>query len=197
MYGMTLQDLTDKRSDGQDHPGSVVARVLAQRLRKTTEKVEQLEYQNAQVPAAVPAVASAASPARPEPGQAVGPKLLLRLGWRKGEEVSWGEEVSEHSFPVVFGRSPGPTGYSARTEMVLMDEKPPYRLAPLQFLVEVRNGAVILRDELSETGNEVSGVSVGPAVGVTEVELPAGPHVLVAGGEGSPFVMALEVPHLG
>ena len=41
LYGMTLPDLVDKRSDGQDHPGSVVARVLAQRLKKSMEKLEQ------------------------------------------------------------------------------------------------------------------------------------------------------------
>ena len=84
----------------------------------------------------------------------------------------------------------------AGTELILLDENPPHRLDPLQFQICARGGSVVLKDELSTYGNEVSGVSVGPAFGVTEIELPAGQHVLVAGGEGSPFVMVLDIPEL-
>ena len=52
----------------------------------------------------------------------------------------------------------------------------------------------MLKDEESPRGNEISGISVGPSTGLTQVELPEGQHVLVAGGEGSPYVMALEIP---
>jgi hypothetical protein len=67
----------------------------------------------------------------------------------------------------------------------------------LQFVVEQQNGAFIFKDEQSERGNEVSGVTVGQAAGVTAVELPAGTHVMVAGGADSPYVMVLEIPSLG
>ena len=53
---------------------------------------------------------------------------------------------------------------------------------------------MVLKDEESPRGNEVSGISVGPSNGSTRVELPAGQHVLIAGGEGSPYVMVLEIP---
>jgi len=32
---------------------------------------------------------------------------------------------------------------------------------------------------------------------LTQVQLPAGTHMLVAGGEGSPYVMVLEIPAMG
>jgi CRP-like cAMP-binding protein len=202
LYGMTEQDLMDKRSDGQDHPGSIVSRVLAQRLRKMTEKVEQSGNGSGEVnraatvaPAVKKTVAQVAAVSTPV--KVAGPKILLRMGWRRGEEVTWGEGVSEHSLPMAFGRNPGPSGMSAGTELVLLDENPPQWLSPLQFMVEQQNGAFILKDEQSERGNEVSGVTVGQAAGVTAVELPAGTHVMIAGGEGSPYVMALEIPVLG
>ena len=81
--------------------------------------------------------------------------------------------------------------------MVLIEENPPQRLGPWQFSLEVQHGSVILKDEQSPHGTEVSGVSVGPAAGVTQVQLPAGTHVLVAGGEGSPYVLALDIPATG
>ena len=81
--------------------------------------------------------------------------------------------------------------------MVLVEENPPQRLAPLQFTLAASNGTVILKDEQSPYGTEVSGVSVGPGVGPTEVQLPPGTHVVVAGGEGSPYVLALEIPTTG
>ena len=203
LYGMTEQDLMDKRSDGQDHPGSIVSRVLAQRLRKMTEKAEQSGIAASEVnrtagvaPAATVAVQKAVAPVS-TPVRAVGPKILLRMGWRRGEEVTWGEGVSEHSLPMVFGRNPGPSGMSAGTELVLLDENPPQWLSPVQFMVEQQNGAFVFKDEQSERGNEVSGVTVGQAVGLTAVELPAGTHLMVAGGEGSPYVLALEIPVLG
>jgi hypothetical protein len=64
-------------------------------------------------------------------------------------------------------------------------------------MVEQQNGAFVFKDEQSERGNEVSGVTVGQAAGLTAVELPAGMHLMVAGGEGSPYVIALEIPVLG
>ena len=82
------------------------------------------------------------------------------------------------------------------TELIMLDENPPQRLYPLQFQIHAQGGTIVLKDELSTHGNEVSGVSVGPAFGVTEIELPVGQHVLVAGGEGSPYVMVLDVPDL-
>lgn len=197
LYGMTWQDLVDKRSDGQDHPGSVVARVLAQRLRKTTEKMELgqkefgLAWESAQ--------AAVATGGRTE-GGAGGVKgqvqVKVRMGWRQGEEVTWAAEESSHILPLAFGRSPGPEGLKG-TELILVEENPPGCLEPLQFLLEVQSGVVVLRDEQSARGNEVSGVAVGPKVGVMQIELPAGQHVLVAGGEGSPHVMVLEIPELG
>ena len=203
LYGMSEQDLMDKRSDGQDHPGSIVSRVLAQRLRKMTEKVEQSGNGASEVsrpagvaPAAAVAVQKAVEPVS-TPLRAAGPKVLLRMGWRRGEEVTWGEEVSEHSLPMAFGRNPGPSGMSTETDLVLFDENPPQWLSPLQFVVEQQNGAFIFKDEQSERGNEVSGVAVGQAAGVTAVELPAGTHVMIAGGADSPYVMALEIPSLG
>ena len=125
--------------------------------------------------------------------QGGGTQVKLRMGWRNGEEVNWSPEESAHVLPLAFGRSPGPTGL-AGTEIVLVDENPPHRLAPLQFVLEAQGGVVVLKDEHSAHGNEVSGMSIGPGSGVTQVELPAGQHVLVAGGEGSPFVMVLEIP---
>ena len=97
---------------------------------------------------------------------------------------------------MAFGRNPGPTGLK-NTELILLDENPPQRLAPLQFLIQVQGGSIVLKDDQSTYVNEVSGVSIGPTTGVTEVELPAGQHVLIAGGEGSPYVMVLEIPQLG
>jgi hypothetical protein len=97
---------------------------------------------------------------------------------------------------MAFGRNPGPTGLK-NTELILLDENPPQRLAPLQFLIQVQGGAIVLKDDQSTHGNEVSGISIGPATGVTEIELPAGQHVLIAGGEGSPYVMVLEIPEIG
>ena len=196
LYGMTSQDLLDKRSDGQDHPGSIVSRVLAQRLRKANEAVEKYESGASGVASASPGSASGAKPAGPATtsvpkGTA---KVLLRMGWRAGDQVTWGEQVSEHQLPLVFGRNPGPAGVLAGTELVLLDEQPPQWLSPMQFRIEAQNGGIFLRDEQSERGNEVSGVSIGPVYGVNQVQLPAGTHVLIAGGEGSPFVMALEVP---
>jgi hypothetical protein len=182
----------DKRSDGQDHPGSVVARVLAQRLRKSMEKSEQGQ-----------GMAIAQTPVAPQAGrsvhvapvqQKIGPKLLLRMGWRKGDQVQWAEGVSEHRLPLVFGRAPGPSGLSSDVEMILLEENPPQWLSLCQFRVEVEGGTVVLKDEESPRGNEISGISVGPSNGLTRVELPAGQHVLIAGGEGSPYVMVLEIP---
>ena len=200
LYGMTLPDLVDKRSDGQDHPGSVVARVLAQRLKKSMEKLEQgqkefgiaLESAQAAVQAAkaVQPVARAVS----EKGPAI--QVQIRMGWRSGEEVSWSADESTHSLPLAFGRAPGPTGL-AGTEQILVEESAPERLGPLQFLVEVQDGVVVLRDEQSPYGTEVSGISIGAGTGVSQIELPAGQHVLVAGGEGSPYVMVLQIPALG
>jgi hypothetical protein len=119
------------------------------------------------------------------------------MGWRTGEQVRWSEQGSEHQLPMIFGRGPGPAAAPPGTELVLIEENPPQRLAPVQFSLEVQNGAVVLKDEQSPYGTEVSGVSVGPSAGVTQVELPAGTHVLVAGGEGSPYVLALEIPVTG
>jgi hypothetical protein len=198
---MTLQDLVDKRSDGQDHPGSVVSRVLAQRLRKAMEKGELNEkefgiaLQSAQAAAYAVQASNkgAVGGAAPVSGHQV--HVKLRMGWRKGEDVNWSPEESTHVLPLAFGRNPGPTGL-AGTEIVLVEENPPHWLAPLQFVLEAQGGVVVLKDEQSTHGNEVSGISIGPASGVTQVELPAGQHVLVAGGEGSPFVMVLEIPEV-
>jgi len=198
LYGMTVQDLMDKRSDGQEHPGSVVARVLAQRLRKAMEKGELSEkefgvaLQSAQ--AEIQKV-SAAVAAGGNGSVQSGVEVKLRMGWRQGEEVNWSAEESTHVLPFAFGRNPGPTGIK-NTELILLDENPPQRLAPLQFLVQVQGGSIVLKDDQSTHGNEVSGISIGPATGVTEIELPAGQHVLVAGGEGSPYVMVLEIPEI-
>lgn len=196
LYGMTSQDLMDKRSDGQDHPGSIVSRVLAQRLRKANEKLEKYEAGAEPQRGSVATASNGAKPAGPATtsvprGSA---KILLRMGWRVGDQVTWGEQVSEHQLPLVFGRNPGPAGVLSGTEMVLLEEQPPQWLSPMQFRIESQNGGVFLRDEQSERGNEVSGISVGPIYGVNQVQLPAGTHVLIAGGEGSPYVMALEVP---
>jgi CRP-like cAMP-binding protein len=201
LYGMTLQDLMDKRSDGQDHPGSVVSRVLAQRLRKAMEKGELNEkefgiaLQSAQAAAHAVQTSNqgAAIGAAPLSGHQV--HVKLRMGWRNGEDVNWSPEESSHVLPFAFGRNPGPTGLTG-TEMVLVEENPPQRLAPLQFVLEAQGGVVVLKDEHSTHGNEVSGISIGPGSGVTQVELPAGQHVLVAGGEGSPFVMVLDIPEV-
>ena len=197
LYGMTEQDLMDKRSDGQDHPGSIVSRVLAQRLRTMTEKSEQSGSGASEVNRTASVAPAAAVAPVSTPVRTAGPKILLRMGWRRGEEVTWGEGVSEHSLPMAFGRNPGPSGMSAETDLVLFDENPPQWLSPLQFMVEQQNGAFIFKDEQSERGNEVSGVAVGQAAGVTAVELPAGTHVMIAGGADSPYVMALEIPSLG
>ncbi len=191
LYGMTLSDLADKRSDGQDHPGTIVSRVLAQRLRKSMEKLDQATLEKLAAPLAPP----------PAPARNVSPspvvKVGIRMGWRTGEQVQWSEQNSEHTLPMIFGREPGPQGAPAGTELVLIEENPPQRLAPLQFSLEFQNGAVLLRDDQSLHGTEVSGVSVGPSAGMTQVQLPAGTHVLVAGGEGSPYVLALEIPPTG
>jgi len=116
------------------------------------------------------------------------------MGWRKGDQVQWAEGVSEHRLPLIFGRAPGPSGVSSDVEMILLEENPAQWLSPCQFRIEVAGGAVVLKDEESPRGNEISGISVGPSTGLTQVELPEGQHVLVAGGEGSPYVMALEIP---
>jgi len=206
LYGMTLADLTDKRSDGQDHPGTVVSRVLAQRLRKSMEKLDQAALEKLAAPLAPTATAAplATAPAQAavqavSTGRPVTPglKVGLRMGWRTGEEVRWSDQGSEHPLPMIFGRGPGPEAAPPGTEVVLIEENPPYRLAPVQFVLEAHKGVVILKDEKSTYGTEVSGVSVGPSAGVTQVELPAGTHVLVAGGEGSPYVMALDIPATG
>lgn len=191
LYGMTLSDLADKRSDGQDHPGTIVSRVLAQRLRKSMEKLDQATLEKLAAPLApIPAPAKHANP---PPVVKVG----MRMGWRSGDQVQWSEQSSRHALPMIFGREPGPQGAPAGTEVVLIEENPPQRLAPLQFSLELQNGAVVLRDDQSLHGTEVSGVSVGPSAGMTQVQLPAGTHVLVAGGEGSPYVLALEIPPTG
>ena len=191
LYGMTLSDLADKRSDGQDHPGTIVSRVLAQRLRKSMEKLDQATLEKLAAPLA-PAPLPAKN-ASPSPVVKVG----IRMGWRSGDQVQWSEQSSQHTLPMIFGREPGPQGAPAGTEVVLIEENPPQRLAPVQFSLEIQNGAVVLRDDQSLHGTEVSGVSVGPSAGMTQVQLPAGTHVLVAGGEGSPYVLALEIPPTG
>ena len=193
LYGMTLADLTDKRSDGLDHPGTVVSRVLAQRLRRSMEKLDQASLEKLAAPL-VP-VAPTVTTATQATAPAI--KVGLRMGWRTGDRVDWSAERSDHSLPMIFGREPGPASPPAGTELVLIEENPAQRLAPVQFKLEIQNGAVVLRDDQSLQGTEVSGVSVGPATGVTQVELPPGTHVLVAGGEGSPYVMALEIPATG
>ena len=200
LYGMTLADLTDKRSDGQDHPGTVVSRVLAQRLRKSMEKLDLAALEKVSAPLTPPAApapsAGQSAPvadARAKPSN-MPAKVGLRMGWRTGHQVRWSEEGSEHQLPMIFGRGPGPAMPPPGTELVLVEENPPQRLATVQFSLVVQGGAVVLRDDQSSFGTEVSGVSVGPGTGVTEVQLPPGTHVLVAGGEGSPYVMAIEVP---
>lgn len=199
LYGMTLADLTDKRSDGQDHPGTVVSRVLAQRLRKSMEKLDQADLEKLSAPLApAPAPATGSpGPARTASRQAASVKVGLRMGWRNGDQVQWSEQGSEVSLPMIFGRGPGPTTPPPGTELVLVEENPPQRLGPVQFSLEIQNGAVVLRDDQSPQGTEVSGISVGTSFGVTQVELPAGTHVCVAGGEGSPYVLALEIPVTG
>jgi hypothetical protein len=191
LYGMTLSDLADKRSDGQDHPGTIVSRVLAQRLRKSMEKLDQAALEKLAAPLAPPP-----APAK-NPGLSPVVKVAIRMGWRSGDQVQWSEQISQHTLPMIFGREPGPQGAPAGTEVVLIEENPPQRLAPVQFSLEIQNGAVVLRDDQSLHGTEVSGVSVGPSAGMTQVQLPAGTHVLVAGGEGSPYVLALEIPPTG
>jgi len=199
LYGMTLADLTDKRSDGQDHPGTVVSRVLAQRLRKSMEKLDQAALAKMAAPLAPAPAATPAASVRPNGVVAKAPtvKIGLRMGWRTGDQVRWSEQGSEHQLPMIFGRGPGPASAPTGTELVLIEENPPQRLAPVQFSLEVQDGSVILKDEQSPYGTEVSGVSVGPAKGITQVQLPPGTHVLVAGGEGSPYVLALEIPATG
>jgi hypothetical protein len=191
LYGMTLSDLADKRSDGQDHPGTIVSRVLAQRLRKSMEKLDQATLEKLAAPLAPPP-----APAK-NPGLSPVVKVAIRMGWRSGDQVQWSEQSSQHTLPMIFGREPGPQGAPAGTEVVLIEENPPQRLAPVQFSLELENSAVVLRDDQSLHGTEVSGVSVGPSAGITQVQLPAGTHVLVAGGEGSPYVLALEIPPTG
>ena len=195
LYGMTAQDLLDKRSDGQDHPGSIVSRVLAARLRKANEKLEKLELGTGSAQEPQRAQGSGTATANTVSSASKGgAKILLRMGWRVGDQVTWGEQVSEHQLPLVFGRNPGPAGVLAGTEVVLLEEQPPQWLSPMQFRIESQSGGIFMRDEQSERGNEVSGVGIGPIYGVNQVQLPAGTHVLVAGGEGSPYVMALEIP---
>jgi len=192
LFGMTAQDLLDKRSDGQDHPGSIVSRVLAQRLRKANEKLEKSGSGN-DVESVVLKSSEQKSASVPTTARA-GIKIMLRMGWRSGDQVTWAEQVSEHQLPLVFGKKPGPSGVLAGTEQVLIEETTSQWLSPVQFRIESQNGGVFLRDEQSEKGNEVSGVSVGRMHEVNQVQLPAGTHVLIAGGEGSPYVMALEIP---
>ncbi|NDD56702.1 MAG: hypothetical protein EBZ44_03115 [Verrucomicrobia bacterium] len=194
LYGMTLADLTDKRSDGQDHPGSVVSRVLAQRLRQSMEKLDQAALEKLGAPLAPVTMSPSATSATPSGSSPVTVKVGLRMGWRNGDQVQWSGQGSVHQLPMIFGRGPGPASTVPGTEIVLIEENPPQRLAPLQFALELRNGAVVLKDEQSPHGTEVSGVSVGPSFGMTEVQLPPGTHVLVAGGEGSPYVLALDIP---
>ena len=202
LYGMTMADLTDKRSDGQDHPGTVVSRVLAQRLRQSMEKLDKVALEKMSAPLApvsnpapsIPPI-STNTPGTGNRFPAV--KVGLRMGWRTGDQVRWSEQGSEHQLPMIFGRGPGPASGLPGTEVVLVEENPPQRLAPVQFTLEVQHGAVVLRDDQSPYGTEVSGVSVGPSAGVTQVQLPAGTHVLVAGGEGSPYVLALDIPAMG
>ncbi len=43
LLGFRAADLLDKRSDGQDHPGNIVACILAKRLRTANEKLALLE----------------------------------------------------------------------------------------------------------------------------------------------------------
>ena len=117
----------DKRLDGQEHPGSVVARVLAQRLRKAMEKGELSErefgvaLQSAQ--AEIQKV-SAAVAAGGNGSVQSGVEVKLRMGWRRGEEIQWSPEESTHALPMAFGRNPGPTGLK-NTELILLDENPP------------------------------------------------------------------------
>ena len=198
LYGMTLADLTDKRSDGQDHPGTTVSRVLAQRLRQSMEKLDQAALEKMSAPLASPpqSPARAAAPTQAT-GAALSCKIGLRMGWRTGDQVQWSEQGSEHQLPMIFGRGPGPATTPPGSELVLIEENPPQRLAPVQFSLELQNGSVVLKDEQSPYGTEVSGVSVGPSFGMTAVQLPAGTHVVVAGGEGSPYVLALEIPATG
>jgi len=199
LYGMTLADLTDKRSDGLDHPGTVVSRVLAQRLRQSMEKLDKATLDKLSAPLA-PASAPVSVATSPRPGSqssGVALKVGLRMGWRKGDQVQWAEQGSLHQLPLIFGRAPGPENAPPGTELVLIDENPPQRLAPVQFSLAMQDGSVVLRDEESPYGTEVSGVSVGSSTGMTEVQLPAGTHILVAGGEGSPYVLALEIPATG
>jgi len=174
-------------------------------LRKSTEKMEQgqkefgIALENAQ---AAVAAAQTVQPVAmvPSGGQVAKSgrrvEVKLRMGWRNDEEVNWSAEESTHVLPFAFGRNPGPSGMVGM-ELILLDENPPHRLDPLQFQINAQGGSVVLKDELSTHGNEVSGVSVGPGFGVTEIDLPAGQHVLIAGGEGSPYVMVLDVPELG
>ena len=203
LYGMTLADLTDKRSDGQDHPGTVVSRVLAQRLRKSMEKLDQAALEKMAAPLTPASAGPTQNQASVRPGSVksapsnTGVKIGLRMGWRTGEQVQWSEQGSEHQLPMIFGRGPGPASAPPGTELVLIEENPPQRLAPVQFSLEIQNGSVVLKDEQSPYGTEVSGVLVGAAAGVTQVQLPAGTHVLVAGGEGSPYVLALDIPAMG
>lgn len=198
LYGMTLADLTDKRSDGLDHPGSVVSRVLAQRLRQSMEKLDKAALEKLSAPL-VSAPQAATAPIAPGPSGSTpfSGKVGLRMGWRTGEQVQWSEQGSEHSLPLIFGRAPGPSKAPPGTELVLIEENPPKRLSPAQFSLEWQDGSVVLKDEQSEFGTEVSGVSVGPSAGVTSVQLPPGTHVLVAGGDGSPYVLALDIPAMG
>lgn len=196
LYGMTLADLTDKRSDGQDHPGSVVSRVLAQRLRQSMEKLDRAALEKMSAPLA-PATPAAVYAPNQAPSATAGVKVGLRMGWRTGDQVQWSEQGSEHQLPMIFGRGPGPAAAPPGTELVLIEENAPQRLGPVQFSLELQNGSVVLKDEQSPYGTEVSGVSVGPATGVTSVQLPPGTHVLVAGGEGSPYVLALDIPATG
>lgn len=202
LYGMTLADLTDKRSDGQDHPGTVVSRVLAQRLRQSMEKLDKATVEKMSAPLApvshpAPSTHPVSTHSSGTGSRVPAVKVGLRMGWRTGDQVRWSEQGSEHQLPMVFGRGPGPASGLPGTEVVLVEENPPQRLAPVQFTLEVQDGAVVLKDDQSPYGTEVSGVSVGPSAGVTQVQLPAGTHVLVAGGEGSPYVLALDIPAMG
>ena len=194
LFGMTLSDLADKRSDGQDHPGTVVSRVLAQRLRQAMEKLDQATLEKLATPVATPPSTFPTAASGHPVVKSTPVKIGLRLGWRTGDQVRWAEEGSEHGLPLIFGRTPGPQPPPGGTELVLLEETSSQRLGPVQFTVELQDGVVVLRDDQSPHGTEVSGVSVGSMAGLTQVQLPAGTHVLVAGGEGSPYVMALDVP---
>ena len=102
--------------------------------------------------------------------------------------------IKTASLPFVVGRTPvGDEAAPPRQPDLLLEDWEPFRLSRDHFMIEERDGRLVISDLGSTLGTVVNGVPIGWDFMRDSALLHRGENRIVAGGQGSPFQFVISV----